>query len=125
LDKEKILKQNKSRMKMKRKILTWAPRVLAILMAAFLSMFAMDVFEEYAFPLVLVALFMHLIPTFALVIVILLAWRYKLVGGILFILLAIFYTWMTWGKFDLLTYLIIPLPVFLTGALFILDRYLK
>jgi hypothetical protein len=45
----------------------WAPRVFALGVAAFLALFALDVFEEgLGFPQVLVPLRMHLIPTFVL-----------------------------------------------------------
>ncbi len=60
---------------MKNKILYWTPRVLGILFAVFISIFALDVFGEYGFPEVLVALFMHLIPTFLVVGVLLIAWK--------------------------------------------------
>src|ERR1017187_5010202 len=57
-----------------RRTLFWAPRVLSIAYIAFLSMFALDVFgEEHGFWRILLALTMHLIPTFVLIVALLLA----------------------------------------------------
>ncbi|MGQ0603506.1 MAG: DUF7670 domain-containing protein [Anaerolineales bacterium] len=46
------------------KLLFWIPRILTILFAGFVSLFALDVFVEgYGFWETLLALLMHLIPT--------------------------------------------------------------
>ena len=105
----------------KNKWLFLAPRILGILFSIFISMFALDVFGEYGFPEILVALFMHLIPTFVLIIILIIAWKKEKLGGILFIVLGIGYPIMTKGRMDFITYLIIPGPLFLTGILFILN----
>lgn len=107
---------------MKNKILYWTPRVLGILFAFFISLFALDVFAEYGFPEVLVALFMHLIPTFLVVGLLLIAWKWNLIGGLLYIGIGLFYIWLGWGKFDGITFLIIAGPVFLVGVFFVLNR---
>jgi hypothetical protein len=112
-------------MKMK-KMLYWSPRVLAVLFIIFISMFALDVFGEgYGFPEVLVALFMHLVPTFLLTAATVVAWKREKLGGLIFILLGVFYISMTWGKFELLTYLTISGPSFIIGALFMLNGKLN
>ena len=41
-----------------KRFLFWLPRILTIIFILFISIFALDVFSEYSFPLVLVALFM-------------------------------------------------------------------
>jgi hypothetical protein len=65
--------------------LFWAPRVLSIAYIAFLSMFALGVFgKEHGFWRILLALTMHLIPTFVLIVALLLAWRWEWVGAILY-----------------------------------------
>ena len=59
-----------------KQLLFWTPRILGILFALFLSMFALDVFGEgYGFWGTLLALFMHLIPVYVLLIGLALAWR--------------------------------------------------
>ena len=51
-------------------ILHWAPRILCIAFALFISVFALDVFSEgYSVGELLVALFMHLIPTMIILVV--------------------------------------------------------
>ena len=107
------------------KALYWAPRVLAILAAAFISMFAMDVFSEgSSFWNTLPALAIHLIPTYILVVVIIVAWKWELVGGIIFIILSIAYIIMAWGRFHISVYVVISGPLFLTGILFLLNKFL-
>ena len=55
------------------KLLHYAPRVIAILGILFLSSFALDVFGEgYSAADLVVALFMHLIPSFVLIAVLIL-----------------------------------------------------
>jgi len=66
----------------------WFPRVLTIAFIAFLALFALDVFDgSYGFWGTALALFMHLIPNFILTGLLLLAWRWEVVGGWIFICL--------------------------------------
>ena len=68
-----------------KRILFWAPRVLSILFIAFLSLFALDVFgEQLGFWRTLLALAMHLIPSFVLIIALILAWRWEWIGAVLY-----------------------------------------
>lgn len=102
--------------------LLWVPRVLAIGFILFLAMFALDVFSEYtALGDILVALFMHLIPNFVLLVALLVAWRWKVSGGIVFLLcgLATIFAFNTTEH--IISFLIITFPIFVIGALFIVD----
>lgn len=100
----------------------WTPRILGILFAVFISLFALDVFGEgYAFWETMVALLMHLIPTDLIVIVLVVAWRWERIGGVLFLALgALFFAWFgrpfEWGTLLLLT----GMPLLL-GVLFLAD----
>ena len=101
-------------------ILYWAPRILGILFAVFISIFALDVFMEgYGFWETVVALVMHLVPTAIIVIVLLIAWRWERVGGVLFLLLGALYIAMFWDRGHWTAYLLISGPLFLIGALFL------
>lgn len=81
------------------RIIYWTPRVLGILFALFLSMFALDVFGDgYGFGETILALFMHLIPTFIVVIGLVIAWRWEGVGSILFIAAALSNLVMSGGE---------------------------
>ncbi|GAB4580040.1 MAG: hypothetical protein Fur0022_27790 [Anaerolineales bacterium] len=116
-------------------ILYWTPRVLTILFTAFLALFSLDVFGEgYTFWETLVALFMHLIPQFLLIILLVIAWRWERVGGLLFIGLGlVFLVWF--GGWDMLTGnatgfraenwfggLLVPAFVAMLGLLFLTDQ---
>jgi hypothetical protein len=108
-----------------RRWLFWTPRVLGILFAVFISLFAMDVFEGHQ-PLgqVLLALAMHLIPTALIVGALAVAWRWEWVGAVLFFGLGVAYIVTMRGRFSWDTYALIAGPAFLMGLLFLLNwRY--
>jgi hypothetical protein len=98
-----------------------APRILALLFAAFASLFAFDVFDEHlGFWKTLFALMMHLIPTFLLLLILAVAWRWEWVGALLFSALGVAYIVVFPGRFAWQTYAIISGPLFLLAALFLL-----
>lgn len=100
--------------------LFWTPRVAGILFVLFISIFALDVFGEgYGFWGTLLALFMHLLPSFALAIAVALAWRWEWIGTALFCGFAIFYiaTMLDRG-FPLSVYLLIAGIPFAVGLFF-------
>jgi hypothetical protein len=105
-----------------KRLLFWTPRVLCILYAVFISLFALDVFGEgYGFWGTMLALLMHLIPTFVILIVLAISWRWEWVGGILFIALGVLYLAMSWGRLHWSAYLLISGPLFLVGVLFLIN----
>ncbi|HUU28895.1 MAG TPA: hypothetical protein VM123_13875 [archaeon] len=105
-----------------KRLLFWTPRILCILFAVFVSLFALDVFSEgYGFWKTILALLIHLIPTYIIIIVLIFSWRWEWVGGILFIALAAFYIFWVWGRFPWLTYLVMSGPLFLVGVLFLIN----
>lgn len=111
---------------MKNKILYWAPRILAMLIIGLFVLLSMDVFDgNYGFFGTLLALFMHLIPAFAVGIVTWVAWKWNLIGGCIFIALGLIYMILVGGKIEIIAQLIISLPLFLTGILFLLNKNLK
>jgi hypothetical protein len=75
-------------------LLYWSPRVLTIAFAIFLSLFALDVFNEnLGLWHILGALSIHLIPAALVGAVLVVAWRHEWVGGVTFALAAGFYGW--------------------------------
>ena len=105
-----------------RRVLFWTPRGLCILFAMFLSLFALDVFSEgYGFWEAILALLIHLVPVYIVVIALGIAWRWEWVGAILFTALAVFYVVWMWGRFPLVTYLSISGPLVLIGVLFLFN----
>ena len=100
-----------------KRLFYWLPRGLSIAFALFITVFALDVFGEgYSFWETLLALFMHLIPTFLVLFVLIIAWRWERVGASLFLVLALIYLGMSGGEAW-----IIAGPLLLLAALFLLD----
>lgn len=108
------------------KILFWLPRALSILFIVFISIFALDVFGQgYSFLETIIALFMHLLPSIILGAALAIAWKFELVGGIIFLFLGIGYTISTIGKAHWSVYLFIPLPLFVIGILFLTNKFIR
>ncbi len=104
-----------------KKIIFWTPRILGIVMAIFISLFALDVFGAgNNFWETIVSLMMHLIPTMVLLIVLAVAWRWEWIGGLLFIGLGVLYITLFWDPSRLPGYLLISGLLFLVGILFLL-----
>ncbi len=105
-----------------RAILFWSPRVLTLLYAVFLSLFALDVFGEgHGFWKTIVALFMHLIPTWIVLVVLAVSWRWEWVGAVLFAALALFYAYVAVGRGHPEWTLVISGPLVLVGGMFLLN----
>jgi hypothetical protein len=116
-------------------ILHWTPRILCILAIAFISIFAFDAFEPgLTIWQQLAAFAMHLLPSFILFMMLVVAWRWELVGGIVFMLLGLglspfIYTHnyamnhsvsMSLGIIMMITF-----PFFLVGLLFVTSYLVK
>ena len=109
-----------------KRVLYWAPRILSIIFAIFVSLFALDVFGAgYSFWETLLALLIHLIPTLAILIVLAISWRWEWIGGVLFIFLAALYLVRFGGQFPWSTYLVMSGPPFLVGILFIINWFYR
>lgn len=75
-----------------KKFLFWSPRILGILFALFLSLFALDVFSEgLSIADAILAFLIHLLPTYIVIIVVFISWNRDDIGAILFFALALFY----------------------------------
>lgn len=103
-------------------VLFWLPRVLGILFAIFLSLFAFDIFNQgYGVRETVQGLLIHLIPVFIVVAVLVLTWRRQWIGALLFPTLALSYPVLTQGRQHWSVYLVISGPLVLLGVLFILN----
>ena len=103
------------------KILTWAPRVLSIAFVLLLSLFALDVFNEYAGLSALLPLFMHLLPALGLLLVTAIAWKYEWVGALVFLGFAVLYVWdVGWAR-PWSWYATIAAPSALVGILYLVS----
>jgi len=80
-----------------RRWLFWAPRVICMAFAIFLSMFALDVFGEgHGFWKTLLALLIHLVPVYIVLAVLAMAWRWEWIGAVGFAGLAMWYAQRNW-----------------------------
>jgi hypothetical protein len=116
-------------------IVHWTPRILCILAILFISMFALDSFDPKLTIWQQMGEFLiHLIPTYVLVAFLIIAWKWELAGGIIFMAtgfgLSPFIFNMNYHMnhsvfMSLGIILMINFPFILTGALFILSHFLK
>jgi hypothetical protein len=122
-------------MKTSNKLLYWSPRILAILAISFVSLFALDAFHPGE-PLAtqLAHFFMHMIPSFVLLAILLIAWRWEFVGGIIFALIGVVTSPLIFMHnyrmndsigLSLLIILMITIPFIVIGGLFIWHHYRK
>lgn len=106
------------------KILYWTPRIAAIVIALFIMLFSLDVFDQgMGFWEAIGAFLIHSLPSIVLGILIAVAWRKPVVGFVAFLLAAIFFIrtffgdpFMAVGNFFLFT-----APLAVIAALFWVD----
>ena len=116
-------------------VLHWTPRILCILAILFVSLFAMDSFgSDATFWQQLGAFLLHLVPSFILVILLIIAWKWELIGGIIFTLAGLGFSPVifqhnykmngsVWNSLE--TVIFITIPFFIVGILFIVSHYRK
>lgn len=110
----------------------WAPRIASIIFIIFLSLFSLDVISPgLSLSQILVGLLMHNIPVFVLIIVLIISWKYEIVGGIVYIVAGLIYIGMTFIQAEIPWYIAlswsmtIALPAIIIGVLFMLNWYKK
>jgi len=119
-------------MKKLKPFLYWFPRILCILAILFISVFALDAFQpELTFWQQIQGFIMHLIPSFVLLLFLLIAWKWELIGGVIFVLIGLVLSpfiymhnynmngsvWMSIGIIAMITF-----PFILVGIFFILGH---
>jgi hypothetical protein len=111
-------------------IYRWSARILTILAILFMGLFSMDVFEmDVSFGQKMLGLLMHNIPALVLAVILVVAWKKELAGGILVLMAALsmmfYFHSFTSNKGSL----VIFIPFLLVGILFIVcnaaDKNLK
>ena len=116
---------------MKQNLLHWIPRILCILAIPFLSLFALDSFQgNVPFLQKLAAFFIHLIPSYVMIILTFIAWKKELFGGILLIVISLLagywigiHNYAMNGSVMMTIGIVVTLagPFFLAGVLFVLS----
>lgn len=105
------------------RIFYWLPRILSILFIGFISLFALDVFMMGgSWWMLLEGFLIHLIPSFVLLLLLLIAWRNERFGGATFIFLAVVFTLFFKTYSEILLFFLISFPVFVIGVLFLLHN---
>jgi len=114
------------------KLLPTIPRILSIIAIAFVSLFALDSFDHGSLIEKIQAFLIHLIPSFILMIILAIAWRKELIGGIVYILIGItlspfiFINNYRMNNSFLISFEIISMitfPFILSGTLFVLSHF--
>lgn len=83
------------------KFVYWMPRILSIIFIAFLALMSLDVFSpELSFWETAGGLLMHNIPVFILLAVLIISWKYEIVGGIIFFLAGLLYIFLAFRGAD-------------------------
>lgn len=116
-------------------LLQWAPRILCILAILFISMFALDAFDPAITVWQQIASFLlNLVPSFILVTMLFIAWRWEFTGGILFLCVGLLTSPLVfllnfnknqdvWQS--LVIILIVCFPFIVVGILFMLSHFRK
>ena len=112
------------------KYVFWIPRILSTMFILFLMLFSLDVFDmKLNLWQTILGLFIHNIPAFILLAVLIISWKYEIVGGVAFILAGFLYLIMiTRNQFEwyMLSYsFIIAGPAFLIGIMFLMNWFHK
>lgn len=120
-------------MKKSIKAFHWLPRIICILAILFISMFALDAFGPGLTIWQQIGAFLiHLIPSFILLIILIIAWKWEFIGGLIFTLIGLGFSpviflhnyrmnqsvWMS-----LLIILLTSIPFVIVGVLFIVSHY--
>lgn len=105
------------------RLLYWIPRIFTILAIFFMMMFSLDAFEgDEPLGKKIIGLLIHNIPVFILIIILVIAWKRELIGGVLFILAfiagGVFFKSFSGNPGSL----VVISPFFVTGGLFILHH---
>ena len=123
------------KMKTSTKVLIWTARILFILVILLISLFALDSFSpERSFWQNTAAFLVHLIPSIILLAVLIIAWKWEKIGGIIVVFVGlaagIFLFIFNYKRnhsvaTSIYVTLTIAMPLVLAGILFITSHYRK
>lgn len=117
------------------RVFHWLPRVICIIAILFISMFAIDSFAPgYTIWQQLGAFFIHLIPTFILTALLIVAWKWEYIGGIIFMIIGLGFSPSIFihnyyrtnsVSIGISNMIMITFPFILVGILFVVSHFLK
>jgi cell division protein FtsW (lipid II flippase) len=106
------------------KVFHWIPRIIGILMTLFIGMFALDAFDPRLSVMQQIMDFLvHLIPAYIALATVLIGWKWDLAGCLIYLVLALIYTF--WAFHHPLWILCISVPLLVLSVLFFISWYLK
>ncbi|PLX03481.1 MAG: hypothetical protein C0595_06990 [Marinilabiliales bacterium] len=107
--------------------ISWILRILLIIIILVFALFSLDVFEDGKGIWEIIAdLFMHNLPSLVMIIILFIAWRNELMGGVLLLLGVIGFGIFLFFKIDNFMYgtvIMLGIP-FLIGIMFVINHYL-
>jgi len=107
-------------------VVTWILRGFLIFMILFFALFSLDVFEEEgSFWEIVAGFLIHNIPSFVMIIILVIAWKREHLGGLLLMLCMLgfgIFFYARSGNFMYGTVIMLGIP-FLIGALFVVNHY--
>lgn len=104
------------------KIIYWAPRIAAIVIIFFISLFSLDVFEMGGtFLEKLGGFLIHSLPSIFMIVFLVFAWRRPVIGFIGFLLAGIIFLRFVIPDGDLANFVLFSGPLLLVAALFYTD----
>jgi hypothetical protein len=123
-------------MKTSFRVFHWLPRIVFILAILFISVFALDSFAPgLTIWQQLAGFIIHLIPSFILIAILIIAWKHELIGGIIIAVTSILMSPLIFNlnhnrnhfsdAQSLFNVLIITFPFIVAGILFIVSHYLN
>ena len=118
-----------------RSFIHWTPRILCILAILFISIFALDAFDS-DLPVTeqLLNFLIHMIPSFVLIGILILSWKWELIGGAIFVLIGLIMSPLVYQHnynmngsviMSLGIIAIITVPFIIVGVLFLMDYRIK
>lgn len=122
-------------MKTKIRVFHWLPRVICIVAILFVSLFAADAFESgLTIWQQLGDFFIHLIPSFILLVFLIIAWKCEKIGGIIFLVIGLVLSPIIFNHnykmnhsvgMSLGIILAITFPFVIVGVLFLVGHFLN
>lgn len=117
------------------RVFHWLPRIFCILAILFISLFAADAFTPgLSIWKQLGAFFIHLVPSYIFLVFLVVAWKWELIGGIIFMVLGLAlspfifmhnYNMNHSVGMSLFIIMLITFPFFVVGILFLISNRLK